>query len=148
MDQSLNDYFRKGMLTAVNRLEQKGIFLPPPDFGLEGSHSKDSIEASMLHPARHWGRASTDFSSGERPISHGGLRLVADVEEETEPEKDGDRVNVLTSRAYIPPEPQGEGTARQRIVTQTKAAGNENVRANTHIVSQCVSNPLTGRYTP
>ena len=127
MDQSLNDYFRKGMLAAINRLEQKGIFLPPPKFGTESSPIKDSIEASMLHPARHWGRASTDFSNSERPVSQGGLRLVEDVQEEQGQGAIADSVNFLSSRAYIPHEPQKEGKSTQKILTQTKGTGNENV---------------------
>ena len=129
MDQSLNDYFRKGMLTAVNRLEQKGIFLPAPDFGLKASSSDSSMEASMLHPARHWGRGSVDYSSGERPASSGGVRMVRDVDKKRRQATTGTPGSILSSKAYVPPSPVQEATAsREARPLQRSEAGSENVR--------------------
>lgn len=118
MDQALNDYFRRGMLSAVNRLEQKGIFLPPPDFGWDSSSSKGSMEVSLLHPAFHWGRGSTDFAAGEGPTARGGLRLVEDVEEEKNLDAMEDMVNVLTDRAYVPSLQRSTAICNENVSTR------------------------------
>ena len=131
MDQSLNDYFRKGMLTAVSRLESRGIFLPPPGVGLESSSSKESISASMLHPARHWGRASADFSNGERPLSSGGLRMVQDLEDERAMLPMADTSNMLSNRAYVPPAPAA--TTEQDILDHNVRTAAPVTRANENV---------------
>ena len=116
------------MLTAVNRLEQKGIFLPVPDFGLKANSSDSSMAASMLHPARHWGRGSVDYSSGERPTSRGGVRTIRNVGENGRQVTTVPQGSILSSKAYVPPSPAQEATiSRESRPLQRSTEGSDSV---------------------